>query len=70
MMDNCDREKCNDILTEVAINIREGQLKYQWIDRDEFQSVSNLLDKYEWSKILKQCLDEKAFMLPEIVAES
>ena len=70
MMEKFDRGKCNDILAEVAINIREGQPQYHWIGREEFHSVSNLLDNYEWGKILKQCLDEKASMLPEIVVES
>lgn len=58
-------EERSEILAEVEANVRAGQPKYSSIDKASFLSTSQLLEGYEWSATLKQCIDERASLLTD-----
>ena len=68
VMNILDKLKADErikILAEVEANVRAGQPNRIWVDKESFISISQLLECYEWSTTLRQCIDERASTLPE-----
>ncbi|MEW6064582.1 hypothetical protein P378_15520 [Desulforamulus profundi] len=60
-----DTDVQKSIIDVVTNSIECGIPKYHWLDKDDFDSVIEIISNYKWAIELQECLKSKASTLPE-----